>query len=95
VFDPGSLHMRYMADNAALGKASFQCLYQSTNDPYSFHLNTPQLEVNLAKPRNLARSNDISDLGELGIGNSLLNVIRSLIIYSIFMMFSVFLGFRY
>jgi len=60
-----------------------------------FHLNAPQLEVNLAKPGDFETSNDISDLGELGIGNSFRNVYRNLKIYCIFVKYSMFLGFRY
>jgi len=46
-----------------------------------FHFHISELEVKLAKLGNLERSKDISDLGELVIGNSLRNVYRSLKIY--------------
>jgi hypothetical protein len=60
-----------------------------------FHLNASQLEVNLAKPGNLERSNDISDLGKLEIENSLRNVYQTLKIYCVFVKFSMFFGLRY
>jgi hypothetical protein len=87
--------MRYMADSAALGRPlSSVCIIAPTT-PTHFRLNTPQLDVNLAKFGNLERNNDISVIGELGVGNSIRNVYRSWKIYCIYVRFSVFLAFRY